>query len=191
MTLRNRTKTVNQGGVAEGDEEKDLPRYLIDFETADATSRSLSVMIAGRRCHVDQQADDEAPTASSDAAPYMKRIVDHCTETPDYLLPDTPLKEAIFRVLLSRGNEPVNAEEVSQVLSEKWASTPYPRDVSAGVIQRLLDNSDTYCIGRVPEPKPEPEPEPEEPPQAESLAAEEVGEELPEGAVGEAAPDTQ
>lgn len=191
MTTQNRTQTASNNGVAEGDEEKDLPRYLINFEDADSISRSLSVMIASRRCYVCQQADEEAPSASSDAAPFLKRVVDHCTDTSDYLLPDTPLKEAIFRVLLSRGNEPVNAEEISRVLSEKWANTPYPRDVSTGVIQRLLEHSDTYCITRVPEP----EPEPEELPQAElaqddSVVEEEVGDEPPEEEAEEE-PDSQ
>ena len=194
MTTNQRTQTADKDGAAEGDEEKPLPRYLVDFEVADALSRSLPVVIAGRRCRACQQADEEAPSASSDAAKYMKRIVGHCTETSDYLPPDTPLKEAIFRVLLSRGNEPVHAEEISQVLSEKWAMTPYPRDVSNRVIQRLLEHSETYCIARVPEP--EPEPEPEELPHAEiaqdeALATEEAVSEPPEGAVEEAAPDTK
>ena len=150
-----------QGDASEDEEEKPQPQYLIDVEAADASSRSLPVMIASRRCFTCVQADEEPPSPSSDAAQYRKRIVDHCVGTEDYLLPDTPLKEAIFRVMLSRGNKPVTAQEVSQVLSEKWAMTPYPRDVAPGVIQRLMDNSESYCITRLPEPEPEPEPEPQ------------------------------
>ena len=128
---------------------------------------------------------------NSDAAPFLKRIVAHCTDTPDYLLPDTPLKEAIFRVLLSRGNKPVNAEEISRELSEKWANTPYPRDVSTGVIQRLLEHSDTYCIARVPEPEPEPEELPQvELAQDDDVVVEEVEDESSNGDAEEE-PDSQ
>jgi len=191
LTTQNRIQMTDQNGVAESDEEKDLPRYLVDFGAAEAISRALSVMIASRRCYVCQQADDEAPSASSSAAPFLKRVVDHCTGTSDYLLPDTPLKEAIFRVLLSRGNDPVNAEEISQVLSEKWANTPYPRDVSTGVVQRLLEHSDTYCIARVPESEPEPEELPQaELAQDEGVVVEEVGDEPAEGEAEEE-PDSQ
>ena len=108
--------------------------------------RSLSLLIAGRRCYACQQADEEQPPAQSDVQSYIDCITEHCGQTSDYLLADTALKEALFRVLLVRGNEPVTAEEISLVLTEKWALTPYPRDISPRVIQRLLDHSESYCI---------------------------------------------
>ena len=80
-------------------------------------------------------------------------------QIPDFLLPDTPLKEAIFRVILAHGNEPMTAEDISEILTERWAMTAYPRDVTPQVIQRLLENSETYCIIKVPEPEDEEEEE--------------------------------
>ena len=150
------TKQVNHGD--EGDEEKVLPKYLIDFDAGDAGGRSLPILIASRRCYICQQADEDV---SDDADPqqFIDRINEHCAAERDYLLPDTPLKEAIFRVLLTNGNEPMDAEEISVILTEKWAMTPFPRNTSAEVIGRLADNSRNYCIARVPEPEPEPEPE--------------------------------
>ena len=135
-------------------EEKVLPKYLIDFDAGKAAGRSLPSLIASRRCYLCQQADEDAP-ADSDPRQFIDRINEHCAAERDYLLPDTPLKEAIFRVLLANGNEPMDAEEISAILTEKWAMTPYPRNTAADVISRLADNSRNYCIVRVPEPEPE------------------------------------
>lgn len=141
----------NTQSVQEVDpEEGEPPRYVIDVDAADTSSRSLPALIADRRCYMCAQADVEPPADS--AGEYMQRIVEHCAEAEDYLLADTPLKEAIFRVLLSLRNEPTTPHEVSDVLSGKWEMNPYPRDVSPKVIQRLMDNSESYCIVRLPEP---------------------------------------
>ncbi len=142
-------------------EEGPSPEYMIEVYVADEDSRAIALVIASRRCYMDQQADDEPPTVSSDPKIFIKRIVAHCAATEDYLLPDTPLKDAIFRVMLAGGNVPTTPESISEILSEKWAMTAYPRDISPRVIQRLLDNSQAYGIFRIPDPEAE-EPEEEE-----------------------------
>ena len=91
---------------------------------------------------------------------HIRRIVKHCAEAPDYLLPDTPLKESIFRLILAGSNKPVTPEEISRDLTVKWALSANRRNVSQRVIQRLLDNSASYCVVREPEPEPEPPPAP-------------------------------
>ena len=87
--------------------------------------------------------------AALDPAEFIDLIVAHCSEEQDYLLPDTPMKEAIFRAILGNGNEPMRADEISDLLAEKWAMTPFPRDTSAPVIQRLIDSDAYYCFAEV------------------------------------------
>ncbi len=141
------------------------PEFVVDIEQADFYGRALGMLIAGRRCYESRQADPEIPTSSRAIKKVIKRIADHCNETSDYLLPDTPLKEAVFRVMLAGGNKPVTPGQVSQILTERWAMTPYPRDISAPVIQKLMDSSESYCIVRLPGPEPEvEEPEADEEP---------------------------
>jgi hypothetical protein len=140
----------------EGDEEKPLPKYLIDFEVGQASGRSLPMLIASRRCYLCQQADEDVP-ADADPQQFIDRINEHCAAERDYLLPDTPLKEAIFRALLANNNEPMDAEEIGAILTEKWTMTPFPRNTSADVVGRLAENSGNYCVARVREPEPEPE----------------------------------
>ena len=146
------------GGADAGDEEdKPLSQYIVDLDSAASHSRAIAVLIGSRRCYMDQQSDDDVPSPDADAQKYVNRITSHCAETPDYLLPDTPLKEAIFRVMLAGGNKPINAEEISDLLSEKWAMTAYPRDISTEVIEKLLESGGSYCIARLVDPDEEEE----------------------------------
>ena len=153
--VRDQKQGVKSSGDAAQGEDKRLSKYFVNFAAAEQNNRSLATLIAGRRCYMDQQADDVPASESNDAMEYVERITDHCGQTSDYLLPDTPLKEAMFRVLIAGGNEPMDAAEIGAILDEKWAMTPFPRDVSIRVIGRLLDNSDFYSITKIPEPEPE------------------------------------
>ena len=120
-------------------------KYFIDADKAEERSRSLPVMIASRRCYLCQQSAEEA-LASAEADDLIVQIKGHCVETQDYLPPDTPLKEAIFRVLLSRHDEPMGAGEISAALGAKWVGATNQRDTSTDIIERLLQHSDSYCI---------------------------------------------
>ena len=129
-------------------ENEDKSRYTVDLAEAGNQHRSLSVLIASRRCYMDQQGEDEAEIIAADPKRLIRQIASHCADATDYLLPDTPLKESIFRTLLAANNKPLTAEEISNQLSERWSRTAQARDVSPGVVRRLLDNSPLYSIAR-------------------------------------------
>ena len=133
-------------------EEQDSPRYHINLGSS-PDSRSMSLVIADRRCYACQQGDTTQEVVAKDPEDLMQQIVDHCAATPDYLLPDTPLKEAVFRLLLAGGDEPMNAVELGRALSERWAMSAYPREVSSAVVQRLLDHSPYYGITKAEKAK--------------------------------------
>ena len=150
--VTDQARTERGAASEEEDVAQPLRRYRIDAEAAKVQRRALSQMLTSRKCYNCQQADSGDPLEPPEVRPQVERIAEHCAQTADYLLPDTPLKEAIFRVILAGGNKPMTADDISQVLSEKWASTPFPRNTSTEVIQRLLDHSGAYCIWAVPEP---------------------------------------
>ena len=121
--------------------------YFLSADFAEDKRRSLLVIIYGRQCWMCQREVEMERALSASAQYFMEVIVERCSHEPDYLLPDTPMKEAIFRVLLAGGNKRMTAEEISDILSLKWAMTQFPRDTSPGVIRRLLESArDYYCI---------------------------------------------
>lgn len=60
-------------------------------------------------------------------------LMTHCSKQPDFITEDTPLVDAVFRVLLSVGNEPQTAEDLSRVIHKP-----------AEVILRILSTSAAY-----------------------------------------------
>ncbi len=132
-----------------GDEGPQFRPYFVDPDGAEAARRSLPVLIAGRLCYMCRQGYEDDQIVGEDPQDFVDLIVGHCSTSQDFLLSDTPMKEAIFRVLLGNSNEPMDAEQISAELSSKW---PMTRVTSPAVIQRLLDNSAYYCIGPVPSP---------------------------------------
>jgi len=155
---------MNQAQVQQGDDgsEKDeqhFPQFVISQEQALRIGRSLPLMIVGRMSYTDKQTFGENLDPDADIKALIGHVASNSSKDPDYLLPDTPLKEAIFRVILANGNEAMTAENISELLTERWAMTAYPRDVSPEVIQRLLESSYTYGIVKVAEPEDEEEEE--------------------------------
>ena len=156
-------------------------QYYVDLEGAKERGRSIAVTIAGRRCYACQQADTGQSLPESDPQDHIDRIVEQCSDTSDYLLPDTPLREALFRVILANGNRMITAEAISEDLSERWAMSTYPRDLSPKVIGRILDRSESYSIASYVGP----EVEEEEEGAAEGAEGEAVGEAAGPEAVAE------
>lgn len=150
---------VQKGDSASEEQEDYFPQFVISQEQTVQIGRSLPLMIVGRMNYTDKQAFEQEFQPDADIKPLLSRVTDSSSKDPDFLLPDTPLKEAIFRVMLANGNAAMTAEDISELLSERWAMTAYPRDVSPQVIQRLLENSYTYGIVKVSEPEDEEEEE--------------------------------
>ena len=136
----------------QNDETVSYRMFVISEEHASSVGAALPLMIANRLGYMDRQALEEEPNADSDIQPLIDLIVASSSNDADYLLPDTPLKEALFRIILANGNQPMNAEEISQILNDRWAMSAYPRNLSAHVINRLLQDSANYCIIPVEEP---------------------------------------
>jgi len=71
-----------------------------------------------------------------------------CSRQEDFLSPGLALGEAIFRVLLAKGNQPASAEEVAQRLEAWNTAQNRARDASASTIQRLLERDKFYGFRR-------------------------------------------
>lgn len=134
-------------------DEARYSRFIISAEYAASVGASLPNMIADRIGYLDRQTLEEPPTPNSDIQPLIDLIVDRSSRQHDYLLPDTPLKEALFRLMLAEGNRPMSAAELSETLSTRWAMSAYPRNLSPHVINRLLEHGANYCIVPVDEPE--------------------------------------
>ena len=136
------------------DEEKDTERrYKLDVENIHGSSASLSALIAARKCYMHRPTGNEHAALDVSPAEHMREVRGCCADAPDYLLADTPLKDAVFRVFVARGNKPLTARDISDDLGQRWAGSAYPRDLSARAIEKVLDSASNYFIYEVQEPQ--------------------------------------
>jgi|TARA_B110000263_G_scaffold232054_1_gene227818 hypothetical protein len=127
-----------------------LHRYAIDVKAFGASGKSFAFTVRNRRCWQCQQVLDEMEVVIGDAKEHMKEIASCCSVKPDYLLPGTPLTEAVFRLLLANGNKRMTAEEIRDGLGTAWSSVLYMKDLSDELLIKLVESENSYSIARVP-----------------------------------------
>jgi len=121
-------------------------KYKIDVEQDIFTHKSIKTLIANRKCYQDKQSEPSGSGGLLEAQDHMARIIEHCSQLPDYLLPDTPIKEAIFRSIIANNNKAISATEIKNFLSKTLESGPYPRDISVELIEKILLEDKDYGI---------------------------------------------
>lgn len=135
--------------MPDDNDEKAVHYHIDTRDEEDTRRRAIKHMIVSRMGYTNQQSFTADVIEDMEPEDMIQHVAYRAADAEDFLLPDTPLKEAIFRVLLANDNKPMTAEQISKTLEDKWPITPYPRDLSPAVIERLLENSgDTYCIAQ-------------------------------------------
>mgnify|MGYP001338470208 FL=1 len=129
------------------DEDLENIKYAIDLN--DDSHRSVALIIADRRDYAVKQSSDMQNVLGSNLKELVKDISVQAIDSPEYLLPDMPLKEAVFRAVIANKNKPISAVAISQKLKNSWPVNTYPRDISPKVIQSLLENMTEYPIKRI------------------------------------------
>jgi hypothetical protein len=80
----------------------------------------------------------------------MKVMGNVCANEPEFLLPGTPITEAVFRLLLANSNKAMTLAEIQSGLTEAWASVIYLKNLTDEVLSRMLEQENDYFIRRAP-----------------------------------------
>ena len=122
-------------------------QYIIDPSFIEESGRSSVLLARDRRC---PQCNSERKKAkgSSDSSfvDHRKNIVKCCSKKDDYLKPDMPLMEAIFRILLGGPAKGVSHAKLFKILSNKWANQKVPKNLSDELVYRIAASSGGYGI---------------------------------------------
>lgn len=138
--------------IAEGEQAPpaDPTVYAIDVKAFENSGRSFQYAVFSRLCgrgHCSYCSDGKVSAVNMGTpSEMMKAIGSDCSNEPDFLLPGTPITEAVFRIMLKRNNKPMTLEEVQSELTSAWASVIYLKNLSEDVLKRLLEGDDEYFI---------------------------------------------
>lgn len=117
------------------------PCYFIDLNWYEENNRSFSVLAQGRMCNSCQR--------KAGADPFMV-IRDCCSKSEDFITPDLPFLELIFRIFLANANQPLDREQLLDILKERLANAGGTSSISAETSQRLIENDHYYGLRRFP-----------------------------------------
>lgn len=86
------------------------------------------------------------PGNSSEAGIYNATRT--CPTKVQFITTGMSLLEAVFRILIINGNQPMRFGDIVEQLKEQWGAEFPQRIESAHSLQRVLDNPNEYRIGR-------------------------------------------
>lgn len=150
----------------EKSESNNKPRYYVDLDWHQRKQRSFRALIESRLCSACQarlgtEVEERVSTVKGKggvkqevrSVPFpanpVSQIRDCCSKSKDFIRPNMPLQEAIFRVMLANGNQPLDAEEICQQL-EWMGYGERARFISPSSIQRMLEADDFYGFASLP-----------------------------------------
>ena len=131
-------------------EPQEEPKYQIDTKAFETSGRSFEFAIYSRLSKNGKAVIDDGKVAGGFGPPaeYMKVMANICSKEPDFLLPGTPITEAVFKLLLANTNKAMTLDEIQSGLTMAWTSVIYLKNLSDDVLRRMLDQENDYFIKR-------------------------------------------
>jgi hypothetical protein len=160
-------------GAAGGDEQRavDAPYYNIDTSWFAENNLSYEEVVRARMCDSCQarlgtEVEERVPVFDKASGRMkfeqhsgiygsdpLKVIREHCGKAKNYIHRDMPTLEAIFRIFLANGNQPMPLEHVREQLAEwcpgggcQWLLLPIE------TVERLVQNDTYYGLRRTQMP---------------------------------------
>ena len=118
-------------------EKQDLPLYLtIDYETFSFETTKLNIV--DRMCtDCNKENSGKEVSSKKDIMIMIKQISKCCSLKDGYISIHTSMNEGVVREVLAASNKPINSEKISSSLRNRWALTPFPKNVNKIVIEKL------------------------------------------------------
>lgn len=153
-----------QADVQTTEIERPEPRFFIDLQWYDQQGRSFRAMGQGRFCpscqaRLGETTEERVPTVDKKThkVVYEVRQVGYgeqpmavirncCSKQRNYITPETPVIEAVYRVYLANGNQPVPLERVREQLGDWISLRERPHDYAAELLERLIHHDTRYGL---------------------------------------------
>jgi hypothetical protein len=143
--------------------EEEKPRYYIDEKWFTEHNKSFRAVAQTRMCpscrkKLGTEVQERVPTIDQRgrvvyemrSVPFasnpLTEIRRHCSKESGYLTAETPLVEALFRVFLANGNQPIDLDTIREQLATYVPPGERPRNYTPELLQRLLETDNRYGL---------------------------------------------
>mgnify|MGYP001293771606 CR=1 FL=1 len=129
------------------DQPQENHLYYISFQRLEELNRSALVLVAERRgSSFPSRAKDDSEL--SDVQVLVEEIAEHHEEDEGFIRTDMPIQEIVFRILLTRRNQPTLLQDLHYELTERWATPVRPINITELGLKRILDADAHYGFAR-------------------------------------------
>ena len=123
------------------------PCYSIDLDWYQTEQKSFASLVHSRLC----QSCRNSETGSTDSDSALLKAIQECCSQKEFITPNLPLREMVFRLFLGNGNSPLELEQIRQKLQEWLDAFNDPRDASTETLRRLVEHDHYYGLRRFPD----------------------------------------
>jgi hypothetical protein len=116
-------------------------KYSIDLSWYREQERSFVLLATSRLCPSSQK--KKIPKTDAAILNTMKQC---CSKSEDFITPELPLAECIFRLFLANGNKPLSLQQIQARLQQRLSDISGTRDLSVPKLQRILDSDRFYGL---------------------------------------------
>ena len=127
---------------------EDNSLYIISFERLEELKRSALTLVAERR-GPSFPSREKPDNELTDVKVLVDEIAEHYTEDEEFICTEMPIQEIVFRILLTRRNQPTPLRDLHYELTERWATPVRPIHISEAGLRRILDADKHYGFARV------------------------------------------
>lgn len=132
-------------------EEQENPSYFLDLAWYEEQGRSFTTLVGSRLCPSCRA--KYAQMEGHRPSDVLSLVRDCSAHSPDFISPDRPIMELVFRLFLISGTQSLGLAEIQRRLQEKLGSLGLPRDLSLRMLKRLVGHDRYYGLRPVPGPK--------------------------------------
>lgn len=121
-------------------------RWCIDFDWFERSNRSLIILVMNCLCPgcLEGLKSNMKPASVTDL---LSTINNCCSQTPKFINSRSPVLEAVFRLFLINGNQPLGLEELGRELRTRLEGDTYR--TSPQTLSRLLSRDRYYGLRQV------------------------------------------
>ncbi len=89
------------------------------------------------------------PANELDSGELIREFQEFNADTEDFIRYDKPIKEIVFRTLLTRGNAPIALSDLHHELTGRWSNALRPISIEESLLQRVLETDTYYGFAQV------------------------------------------
>jgi hypothetical protein len=118
-------------------------QWAIDLNWLKNNNRSFHILARGVLCPKCRKKLN-VDTIEAKPADLIKAVHECCAKTDNFITPNLPFQESIFRIFLANGNKPLKLEELGEQLTKRRGADMHRTSVA--FLLRLIQNDDYYGI---------------------------------------------